>query len=356
MAMAIALAKKAEGRTSPNPLVGAVLVRGGRIVGRGYHKKCGMAHAEINAIRSAGAKAAGSTLYVTLEPCDHHGRTPPCTEAIIKSGIKRVVIAMRDPNPITDGRGINKLNKHGIRTKVGILKDEAAAINEPFIKYITRKMPLVRLKMAESLDGKISTKSGDSKWISGEQARLYVHKLRGRVDAVMVGSGTVLKDDPTLLSRIPGSKQPIRVIVDSSLRTPPSAGLFDTAEQHSVILATTKKADFNKAETFAKMGVSVLFCKIRRGSVDLKDLLKKLSLLGITDILVEGGGELAASLIEDRLVDKFIFFIAPMIIGGRDAKTPVEGVGASRITEALRLKNLSASVLGGDILVEAESA
>ena len=356
MTMAISLAGMAEGRTSPNPLVGAVLVNGGRIVGKGYHKRSGLPHAEVNAIKSAGAKAKGSTLYVTLEPCDHHGRTPPCTDAIIKSGIKRVVIAMKDPNPLNDGRGIRKLNKHGIKTEVGVLKGEAAAINRPFIKFITKRLPLVRVKMAESMDGKIATKSGDSKWITGERSRLYVHRLRSKVDAVMVGIGTVLKDDPLLLSRIPGSKQPIRVVVDSSLSASVASKIFRSADAHSVVIATTKKADFKKAERLAARGISILFCKIKDGGVDLRDLLKKLSWLGITDLLVEGGGELVASLVENKLVDQFLFFIAPMIIGGRSAKTAVEGRGVNRIREALRLKNLSMRLFDGDILIEAEPA
>lgn len=355
MALAIKLAKKAEGRTSPNPLVGAVIVKGGRIIGKGYHKKCGLPHAEVYAIKAAGAKARGSTLYVTLEPCDHHGRTPPCTDAIIKSGIKRVVMAMKDPNPITDGRGIKKLKKHGIKTEAGILENEAKAINKPFIKFITKKLPYVRVKIAESIDGKIATKSGDSKWITGEESRRYVHGLRGRVDAVMVGSGTVLKDDPMLSCRIPGAKQPLRVIVDSSLRTPFTSKLFSTSGSHSVLIATTKKASFKKAEIYARSGISLLFCKLKNNRVDLKDLLKKLSWLGITDLLVEGGGELAAGLVEDRLVDQFMFFISPKIIGGRDAKTSVEGIGVDRVADAVKLKNISIRMFADDIMIEAEA-
>ncbi len=354
MAIAIDLAKSSEGMTNPNPLVGAVVVRLGRIVGRGYHKKCGLPHAEVNAIKSAGAKAKGATLYVTLEPCDHYGRTPPCTDAIIKSGIKRVVIGMRDPNPITDGRGIKKLRKHGIAIRLGVLKNEAAAINKPFIKFVTRKMPLVRVKLAESIDGKIATKSGDSKWISSDESRRRVQILRSRVDAVMVGVNTVLKDDPSLLCKIPGLKQPFRVIVDSQLKVSLSAKIFTTSDKHSVILATTKSASFKKAEQFAKNGISVLFCKARSGRVDLKDLLKKLAWLNIIDILVEGGGELTAGLIESRLVDQLIFFISPKIIGGRDAKTSVEGEGVNKVKDAIQLKNVTVKMCGDDILVEAE--
>lgn len=356
MAMALGLAKRAEGMTSPNPLVGAVIVRGNKIVGKGYHKRCGLPHAEVNALRAAGEKAEGSTLYVTLEPCDHHGRTPPCTEAIIGSGIRRVVIAMKDPNPVTDGRGIRKLKAHGIRTDVGVLKEEAAAMNRPFIKSVTKKMPFVRIKMAESIDGKIATVRGDSKWITGEKSRLFVHRLRRMADAVMVGSGTAIKDDPSLLCKIPGDKQPVRIVVDSALKLPISSKLVSTAVRHSVIIATTGKADFKKAEMLARRGVSILFCKARGQRVDLTDLLKKLSRLGISDLLVEGGGELAASLIEDRLADRILFFISPMIVGGRDAKTSVEGRGVKNIRDAIRLKNISIRRFDDDTLIEAEVA
>ncbi|MCX5678473.1 MAG: bifunctional diaminohydroxyphosphoribosylaminopyrimidine deaminase/5-amino-6-(5-phosphoribosylamino)uracil reductase RibD [Candidatus Omnitrophica bacterium] len=356
MSLAIELAKKAEGRTSPNPLVGAVIVKRGKIVGKGYHKKCGLPHAEMNAIKAAGDAAGGSTLYVTMEPCDHYGRTPPCTDAIIKSGIKRVVIAMKDPNPITDGRGIKKLKAHKINTKVGVLEKEARAINRPFIKFITKKLPFVRVKVAESIDGKIATKSGDSKWISGEASRRYVHGLRSRVDAVMVGSGTVLKDDPMLLCRIPGAKQPLRIIADSSLKMPFTSKLFSTAGSHSVLIATTKKAPFKKAEVYARNGISLLFCKIKNNRIDLKDLLKKLSWLGVTDLLVEGGGELVAGLVEKKLVDQFIFFISPKIIGGRDAKTAVEGTGVDKVADAVKLKNISIRMFEDDVMIEAEAA
>jgi diaminohydroxyphosphoribosylaminopyrimidine deaminase/5-amino-6-(5-phosphoribosylamino)uracil reductase len=291
---------------------------------------------------------------VTLEPCDHHGRTPPCTDAIIAGGITRVVIAMKDPNPVTDGRGIKKLKAHGVKTETGLLESEASAMNRPFIKFITKRLPWVRVKIAESMDGKIATVSGDSKWISSEESRRYVHRLRGKVDAVMVGINTVLKDDPTLLSALSGAKEPLRIVVDSALRIPVTSKLFLTSRDHSVLLATTKKASFKKAEACAKRGISVLFCRSKDGRVDLRDLLKKLSWLNIIDLLVEGGGELAASLIEEKLVDQFMFFIAPKIIGGRDAKTAVEGRGVDKIKDAVKLKNVSTRMLASDILIEAE--
>ena len=262
---------------------------------------------------------------------------------------------MRDPNPITDGRGMKKLRAHGIETTVGVMRDEAEAMNRPFIKFITKKMPYVRIKAAESLDGKIAANSGDSKWITGADSRRFVHRMRAEVDAVMVGANTVVRDDPRLLSRVPGAKQPLRIVVDSALRTPLTSKLFSTAGNHSVLVATTKRASFAKAKMCAKRGISVLFCATRRGKVDLRDMLRKLSKLGIVDILVEGGGELIAGLIENKLADKFMFFIAPRIIGGREAKTSVEGAGIDRVKDAVNLKNISIRRFKEDILVEAEA-
>ncbi|MCX5665737.1 MAG: bifunctional diaminohydroxyphosphoribosylaminopyrimidine deaminase/5-amino-6-(5-phosphoribosylamino)uracil reductase RibD [Candidatus Omnitrophica bacterium] len=334
MALAIALAKKAEGMTSPNPIVGAVIVRKGKIVGRGYHKRAGLAHAEINALRQAGAKARGATLYVTLEPCDHFGRTPPCTKAIIKSGINRVVIAMKDPNPINNGNGIRRLNRHGIKTKVGILAKDAFDINRPYIKFITKNIPFVTVKVAQSLDGKIATRSGDSKWISSEKSRRYVHKLREMADAVMVGANTVRRDDPLLLSRSSRDKQPVRVIVSGRSAIPSGAKIFSEKHKYPVIVVRPD----------ARSGKRV----------DLLKLLKALAKNSITNILVEGGGELIASLLEKKLVDRLLVFIAPKIIGGRDAKTAVEGIGIEKIKDAFSLKNISVKRFKEDILIQAE--
>jgi diaminohydroxyphosphoribosylaminopyrimidine deaminase/5-amino-6-(5-phosphoribosylamino)uracil reductase len=333
MSIAIALAKKAQGLTNPNPTVGAVIVKDGKLVGKGYHKRCGLAHAEINALNAAGDKARGATLYVTLEPCNHFGRTSPCTDAIIRSGIKRVVIGMKDPNPVNNGKGIRNLNNHGIKTSVGILGEDAKALNKPFIKFITTGMPFVTVKMAESLDGKIATKTGDSKWITGEDSRRYVHKLRAKVDAVMVGANTVAKDDPGLISKVSGGKQPARVIVDSDGKIPKNAKIFSTTSISPVIIATAKGG---------------------RGRVDLRNLMKKLGGMGMIHILVEGGGELVASLVEKRLVDEFLFFIAGKIVGGRQALTPVEGMGISKMSQALILKDMKIRKFKKDILIEAE--
>ena len=334
MRLAIELARKAEGNTSPNPIVGAVIVKNNEIIGKGYHKKAGLPHAEINALRDAGQKAKGAILYVTLEPCGHFGRTPPCTAAIIKSGIKQVVIAMRDPNPVNNGNGIRKLNRHGIKTKVGLLAKDAMAMNRPYIKFITKKIPFVTVKVAQSLDGKIATKRGDSKWISSEDSRRYVHKLRRIADAVMVGANTIRRDDPLLLSRSRG-KQPVRVIVSGRSGIPSGAKIFSGRHKAPVIVVRPAGRSGRK--------------------VNLNKLLTALAKRGIINILVEGGGELIAGLVKENLVDRFLVFIAPKIIGGRDAKTAVEGSGIEKIKDALGLKNMSVKRFKEDILIEAET-
>lgn len=334
MHIALQLAAKAEGLTSPNPMVGAVIVKGGRVIGKGFHKRCGLAHAEINALNDAGLKRLnGAVLYVTLEPCDHFGRTPPCTDAIIKSGIKSVVIGMKDPNPVNNGKGIRKLNKNGVKTSVGILEDEARMLNKAYIKFITKKMPYVTVKIAESLDGKIATRTGDSRWITSIDSRLFVHQLRGRVDAVMVGANTVIKDNPLLISKTSRLKQPIRVVVCGKRRIPPSSRIFSRTEISPVILADSRK-----------------------GRVNLKKLLRSLASLDVAHVLVEGGGELIASLVKEKLVDQFLFFIAPKIIGGKDAVCSVGGKGIAKIAQAADLKNIKLKKFKKDIMIEAEVA
>lgn len=329
MRAAIGFAKKAEGMTSPNPLVGAVLVKAGRVVGNGYHKRCGLPHAEVNAIADAGPKARGADLYVTLEPCDHFGRTPPCTGAIIDAGIKRVIIGMRDPNPVNNGRGTARLKRAGIKVLTGVLEEEAVSINLPYIKYIKTGLPYITLKMAQSLDGKIATRTGNSKWITSEDARDYVQRLRGKVDAIMVGANTVLKDDPSLCCKIPGAKQPARVIAGGRAAIPASAKIFRNAGKAKVIVAVGPE-----------------------GKIDLKDLLKKLGRMGLVNILVEGGGEIAASLVNRGLVDKYLFFIAPKVIGGRSAVTSVEGEGVKFVKDAVMIKDMKVVMVGRDILIE----
>lgn len=354
MHVAICLAKKAEGLTSPNPIVGAVIVKNRKIVGKGYHKRCGLPHAEINAIKDAGKHTKGSTLYVTLEPCDHFGRTGPCTFAIIRSGIRKVVIGMKDPNPTNNGRGIFRLIDNGIETVIGVLEDEAKAINAQYIKYIY--MPYITVKIAESLDGKIATRTGDSRWITSEDSRLFVHRLRAKADAVMVGVNTVLKDDPMLLSKTSPGKQPARIIVDSRLRTPFGAKIFSKPLASPVVIAAIKRPrGQRRVKLYEARGARVLFLESKKGKVNLRKLFIKLARIGIRDILVEGGGELVWSLIEEKLVDRFLFFIAPKIIGGRRAPGAVGGKGIGRMSEVVALKNLKIRRFKNDILVEAEA-
>jgi diaminohydroxyphosphoribosylaminopyrimidine deaminase/5-amino-6-(5-phosphoribosylamino)uracil reductase len=334
MRLAIKLAVKAEGMTSPNPLVGAVIVKNGRVVGAGYHKRCGSAHAEVNAIKEAGSRARGATLYVTLEPCDHFGRTPPCTGAIVRSGIKSVVIGMTDPNPVNNGSGIRRLRKAGIKVTRGLLQKEVEAINRPYISSITKKLPYVTLKVAQSLDGKIATRTGDSKWISGEDSRRYVHRLRSRSGAVMVGAGTVFEDDPILLSKSSGAGQPVRIIVDGVRKIPRARKIFKDSGKYPVILASSLLA--------------------HKGRADLKKLLTSVNGMGINDVLVEGGGELASGLLEEGLVDRLLVFIAPKVIGGRDAITAVEGLGVARVADAAEFKITGVKTFSKDILIEAQ--
>ena len=365
MRLALRLAIKAKGRTSPNPLVGAVIVKDNRIIGKGYHKKAGEPHAEINALDIAGRRARGATLYLNLEPCAHFGRTSPCTKKIISSRIKEVVVAMIDPNPLNYSRGVKELRKAGIEVKVGVLEEEAKKTNEAYITYITTRKPFVILKTAMSLDGKIATKAGDSKWITNESSRKYVHKLRSEVDAVLVGIETVLKDDSLLTVRSPKSpsseaellwrtgkvqSQPIRVVVDSRARIPLGARVLN--KEALTIVATTKLASKRKIEALEKKGAKVLIIKNRDKKVNLKELLKRLGKLEITSLVVEGGGRINASFLENGLVDKVLFFIAPKIIGGKEAFTPVEGKGIERIKHAIKLKNISIKRFGEDMLVE----
>lgn len=354
MRLALGLAKKAEGLTNPNPAVGAVVVKNGRVVGSGYHKRCGLPHAEAVALRAAGASARGAALYVTLEPCNHYGRTPPCTDAIIARGITRVVAAMKDPNPITNGRSMKKLKRHGINTTIGVLEEEASGLNRPFIKFMKTKMPYVTVKIAESLDGKIATRSGDSRWITSDDSRAYVQKLRRKADAVMVGVNTIIRDDPMLLSRVAGPKQPARVIIDSRLRTPLTAKVFSSTKVSPVIIATTRLASSRKAGAFVSKGATIIFTGLKGGRVDLKDLLKRLGSMNMIDLLVEGGGELVAALLEEKLVDRLLFFMAPKIIGGRNAVTSVEGRGIGRVKDALDLGIISVKRFSKDIMIEAK--
>lgn len=346
MQKALQLAQKGLGETSPNPLVGAVFVKKGKIISEGYHKKFGGDHAEIVALKNAGNKSlVGSTLYINLEPCVHHGKTPPCAPKIIEAGIARAVIAAKDPNPLVCGRGITALREAGIKIEVGCLEREASALNEKFIKWMKTGMPFVSMKVAMSLDGKIATRTGDSKWITGESSREYVKRLRDEHDAILAGAGTVLKDNPSLAGK---TREPLRVILDSELTIPLTAKIFRNS---NVFIALTSKAPQSKINALIKCEIDF---KIFKGEkIPLTSLLRFLSGKNMSSVLVEGGSEIFGSFIDEKLVDKFYWFIAPKIIGGRDAKPAVGGNGISEMSQAVDLKNFSFRQIGSDILVEA---
>ena len=348
------MARLALGSSSPNPAVGAVIAQDGVIIGEGYTQPPGSAHAEVVALRQAGKEAQGATMYVTLEPCCHFGRTPPCTQAIVEGGIAEVHIAILDPNPLVSSRGKAALEDAGIKTRVGEHEEEARELNEAYIKFITTGLPFVTVKFAMSLDGKIATRTGDSRWISGEGSREYVHQLRRAADAIMVGVNTILYDDPQLTSRDSSGleKQPLRVIVDSGARTPPTARVFN--EPGTTMVATTPAAASSRVKKLEETGAEVLEFSTfspKEGLVDLEELLRELGRREITRILVEGGGTLLGSLFDQGLVDKVIAFIAPMIIGGKEAKLAVGGKGVDRIAEALRLSRVKVERFGDDVMI-----
>ena len=357
MRRALRLAQRACGDTSPNPMVGAVIVRNGRIVGSGYHRRAGWPHAEVEALRRAGARASGATLYVTLEPCTHTGRTPPCCEAVIRAGVKRVVIAAKDPNPLTNGRGIARLRRAGLRVTTGVLEAEAKDLNAPFTKWITKRMPWVVAKIAQSLDGKIATRTGQSRWISSAASRVMAHRLRRQVDAVVVGVHTVLHDDPRLSardpSRPPRPARPLKVIVDSRLRTPIASRCLSDASAQAII-ATTSQASRAKRAQFERRGVRVLVFQPIKGRVPLRPLFQTLARrFEVMSVLVEGGSEVLASAFRERLVDRVVWLIAPMVLGGRTSPSSVGGEGVAKLQQAVRLSDLHVSRLANDLVVEA---
>ncbi|MDK2821083.1 MAG: diaminohydroxyphosphoribosylaminopyrimidine deaminase [Clostridia bacterium] len=353
MKRALSLARKGLGRTSPNPAVGAVIVRDNKIVGEGYHQKAGTPHAEIHALREAGEAARGSTIYVTLEPCCHYGRTPPCTEAIIKAGIRRVVAAMADPNPKVAGGGLKFLRQKGVEVEVGVLEKEARRLNEAFIKYIVTGKPWVTLKMALTLDGKIATRTGVSRWITGRTSRNKAHQLRDTHDAVMVGIGTVLADDPRLTTRLPEKKgrDAVRVILDSRLRIPLSAKVVNLDSPAKTIIATSEAAPLDSINRLKEKGVEVLVLPASEGLVDWNSLLDTLAKRSITSILLEGGAGVNATALEAGIVDKVIAFIAPKIFGGTEAPGPVAGIGIATPEEAWTLKDVEQEACGEDIML-----
>jgi len=352
MNLAMKLALKGKGMTSPNPLVGSLVVKNGNIIGKGFHAKAGLSHAEVVALDEAGDKSEGATLYVTLEPCVHFGRTPPCVARIIKSGVKEVIVGMIDPNPLNNGKGVEILKQNKIKVKVGFLEDKLERMNEAFIKYITKKIPFLTVKVAESLDGRIATRTGDSKWITSDKSRGFSHRLRGDFDAVMVGVNTILRDNPKLDAWF-SKKQPLKIVVDSQLSTPEKANIF-SGSKPCVIIATLVSTSGQETENRKILAnkAKILEVKEKSGQVNLKDLLKKLAGLGISNILVEGGGMLNGSLFDEGLVDKIMFFISPKIIGGKEAIGSVMGQGVARVERSLKLKEVTLKRLGEDFLIE----
>ena len=355
MKLALELAKKGIGRVHPNPMVGAVIVKDGKILGQGYHKKCGEGHAEVNAFKDAEEKnenVEGAEMYVTLEPCSHFGKTPPCADKIIEKKISKVFIGTLDPNPLVAGRGIKKLKDAGIYVEYGILESECYKLNEVFMKYIVKKEPFVVMKTGMSLDGKIATYSGESKWITEERSREDVHNLRNELTGIMVGINTVLKDNPQLTCRVNGGRNPIRIIVDSNLKIPMDCKIVNTAKEVETIIATTDKANLDKINSLEDKGVKIIVVPSKNGKVNLKELMTILGKLKIDSILLEGGGTLNFSALEEGIVDKVKIYIAPKIIGGKDSKTPIEGKGIDNLKDAFKITNLSVSTIGEDILVE----
>lgn len=356
MKRALELAKKGAGYTSPNPLVGAVIVKDGKIIGEGYHRFYGGPHAEIDAFSNATQPVRDAVLYVNLEPCSHYGKTPPCAAAIVEKKIRKVVVAMKDPNPLVSGKGIVHLKKHGIEVVTGVLEEEARKLNEIFIKYITTKTPFCLLKTAMTLDGKIAAHTGDSKWITGEASRKAVHELRHRFSAIMVGIQTVLADNPLLTTRLENKKgrNPVRIIVDSRGRIPLEANVLQCDAETATIIATTEQIDGKKKEAIEKKGARVLILPSKEGKVSLKDLMRELGRLQIDSVLLEGGSTLNASALQEGIVDKVAAFIAPKILGGENAKTPVGGRGKDFVREAFRLENIRVETIGEDILIEGD--
>jgi len=353
MQRAIELASKAKGKTSPNPLVGAVIVKDGKIIGEGYHQKAGTPHAEIHALHMAEDNAAGATLYVTLEPCCHYGKTPPCTEAIINARIKNVVMAVLDPNPKVAGGGLKILQEAGIHTEVGVLEEEAVRMNEVFLKYMKTGMPFTAVKTAMTLDGKIAAYSGDSRWITGEDSRKYVHQLRNTYDAILVGIGTVLADDPQLNTRleIEDSRNPVRIIIDGNLELPIDSKIARSSKIQPTIVFTGMKVDQEKVEALGSLGLEIIRLATRDGIIPLVNVMRELADREIISVLVEGGSEINASLIKDGLLDKAYWFIAPKIIGGRKAPSPVGGEGCELMKDAWGLKIDEVMMFENDLLI-----
>lgn len=354
MQLALDLAASAKGKTNPNPLVGAVIVKDGVIVGTGLHRKAGEPHAEVHAFNMAGEHAKGATLYVTLEPCSHYGKTPPCANLVVASEVRRVVVAMEDPNPAVAGRGIQLIREAGIEVQVGLLEAQAKKLNERFIHNMLTKRPFVIAKYAMTLDGKLATHTGHSKWITGESARLEVHKLRNEVDAILVGIGTVLADNPSLTTRLPegGGKNPIRVLLDSNLQVSLEANIVNTEEAQTIIV-TTEHANLEKVQALEGKGVQILKVSQNESGLNLEEMLDELYKQGITDVLVEGGSSVNASFVRAGLINKFLVYIAPKLLGGVNSLTPVAGSNVAYMTDALDVAFDQVEQFGEDLCITA---
>ena len=355
MQRALALARQANGRTSPNPLVGAVIVKDGKVIGEGYHQKAGTAHAEVHALNAAGENAKGATLYVNLEPCCHWGRTPPCTAAVIQAGIANVYIAEVDPNPSVAGKGIRQLENAGIRVQTGICTQEAAELNEVHRKYIQTGTPFVILKTAMSLDGKIATTAGESQWITSEASRLRGHEIRDQVDAILVGRGTVERDNPSLTTRLQDreGQDATRILLDSHGRTPTDARIFNVKSSAGVIVAVTPDAPMANVKALEKAGAEVLTTPTAHGKVCFMSLMETLGKREITSVLIEGGGEINASAIAAGIVDKVMCFVAPKLIGGRNAPGPIGGEGVLSLKDVPHLQRIRITPMpDDDFLIE----
>ena len=348
MRRALALAEKGRGRTSPNPMVGCVIVRDGVVLGEGYHARAGEAHAEVNAVAATGGDIVGATVYVTLEPCVHHGKTPPCVDLLLKHYPGRVVVAMQDPNPLVAGKGIDQLRAGGISVDVGLFEADARRLNEVFIKYVTTARPFVIAKCGMTLDGKIATRTGHSQWITCEESRRMVHKLRNEVDGILVGSRTVMLDDPSLTARLEAddTRDPVRVVLDAGAYLDSQRRVFHDVSHAPTWIAVTEDRSYPCADDVIRVPKG-------NGGVDMAALMVELGKRGITSLLIEGGGTTHASAFQAGIVDKLWFFVAPKIVGGRDAITAVEGEGVATIDEAIRLEGMNAAPVGCDLLVEA---
>lgn len=351
MARAIALAERARGWTNPNPLVGCVIVKNGKIIAEGYHERVGEWHAERNAILNCTEDLTGATAYVTLEPCCHHGRTPPCSDLLIERGIKKVFIGSRDPNPLVSGKGAKQLREAGVEVVEDFMRAECDKLNPIFFHYIQTQRPYVLLKYAMTADGKIATATGESKWITGEEARANVQRTRHEYSAIMVGVETVLADNPMLNSRMENAKQPVRIVCDSQLRTPLDCQLVQTAKQYRTIIATICE-DSQKMEQFRPLGVEILVCKAQNKRVDLSDLLQKLGEMQMDSLLLEGGSSLNFSALKAGCVNRVHCYIAPKLVGGKTAKTPIGGEGIGELSQAVKLRLQSTKLIGEDILLD----